>query len=306
MKKTHSVNKLISVALSLFLTACNSQHSIDAEQENWLSLFNGKDLTGWDIKFAGLPINENYLETFVVEDNMIRIKYDNYKNFNNAFGHLYYKTPFSYYKLTFDYRFTGEQMEGGAVWNERNSGVMLHAQSAQSNELTQNFPMSIELQILGGLNDGKERSTGNVCTPGTAVEMNKKVNYKHCIPSASKTYHGDQWVQGEAIVMGGESMVFNIEGETVLSFQKPQFDGAFVSKSDKDKDWEMAGMSRDIEMWKNKSGQLLSEGYIALQAESHAVDFKNIKLLNLVGCMDSNASNYKSYYVKDNNQSCIY
>lgn len=133
---------------------------------------------------------------------MIRISYNNYDEFNNAFGHMYYKTPYSHYKLRFDYRFVGEQLKGGATWNERNSGIMLHSQSAESNEYGQDFPVSIELQLLGGLNKG-ERTTANVCTPGTAIEIDGKVNYKHCINSISKTYHGDQWVHCEAIVREG-------------------------------------------------------------------------------------------------------
>lgn len=97
----------------------------DPEKEEWIPLFNGKDLSGWDIKIADYKLNENYNETFVVHDSMIRIKYDNYIEFNDAFGHLYYKTPYSYYKISFDYRFVGEQLKGGASWNVRNSGIML-------------------------------------------------------------------------------------------------------------------------------------------------------------------------------------
>ena len=193
----------------------------DPEKEEWIALFNGKDLSGWDIKIADYKLNENYNETFVVHDSMIRIKYDNYIEFNDAFGHLYYKTPYSYYKISFDYRFVGEQLKGGASWNVRNSGIMLHSQSAESNEIGQGFPVSVELQLLGGLNKGK-RTTGNVCTPGTSVVMSNLLDHRHCISSMSKTYHGDQWVHVEAVVLGGESMEFIIEGESVLSFKNPQ------------------------------------------------------------------------------------
>ncbi|WP_440876033.1 3-keto-disaccharide hydrolase [Thalassotalea sp. PLHSN55] len=288
------------------LTACQYAQKNKVEQEEWIPLFNGKDLTGWDAKFAGYPLNHNYLDTFVFEDGMLRIKYDEYEHFNDAFGHLYYKTPFSYYKLKFDYRFTGEQMIGGKASNIRNSGIMLHAQSARSNELAQTFPISVELQLLGGLSDGKERATGNACTPGTAVEIASKVEHQHCIQSSSQTYHGDQWVHGEAIVMGGESMVFKIEGETVLAFQKPQLNTAYVRKNGKGQNWAKSGISRDIPMWLARSGEVLTEGYIAIQAESHAIDFKNIELLNLMGCTDKSAKNYKSYFVKANNQTCQY
>jgi hypothetical protein len=197
-------------------------------------------------------------------------------------------------------------MNGGSKSNVRNSGIMLHSQSAASNEHTQPFPVSVEFQMLGGLSDGKPRTTGNVCTPGTALEINSKVDHNHCISSTSKTYFGDQWVHGEAIVMGGESMTFNIEGETVLTFQKPQLNGDFVNKRRKGRSWGKLGISRDKQMWLDKSGVILTEGYIALQAESHAIDFKNIELLNLVGCMDTNAKNYKDYFVKANNNVCVY
>lgn len=272
--------------------------------EEWVSLFNGKDLSGWDIKIAGYPLKENYKETFRVEDGMIRIGYDKYSEFNNAFGHMYYEKPFSYYKLRFDYRFTGDQLKGGANWNIRNSGIMLHSQSAASNNLNQGFPVSVELQLLGGLGTGN-RTTANVCTPGTAVEQNGKVDYTHCINSTSKTYDGDQWVHVEAIIKGDESMTFLVDGDTVLTFQKPQIGGAFISKDREGKDWDKFGIT-DKQIWISKEGTTLKEGYIALQAESHPIDFKNIELLNLYGCMDKKAKNYKPYYIKADNASCVF
>lgn len=276
-----------------------------AAEENWVSLFNGRDLSGWDIKIAGYPLNENYKNTFVAEDSMIRIRYDEYESFNDAFGHMYYKQPYSYYKLRFAYRFVGDQLQGGASWNVRNSGIMLHSQSAASNEASQDFPVSIEMQLLGGLGT-EDRTTANVCTPGTAVEMDGAVNYDHCIPSHSATYHGDQWVRAEALVLGGEAMYFIVEGDTVLQFQHPQVGGGFITDRDGQSDWESFGVVRDKEKWLSRSGEVLHSGYIALQAESHPIDFKNIELLNLCGCMDPAAKNYKSYYVKADPAACEY
>ncbi|MBT30033.1 MAG: hypothetical protein CMO01_10275 [Thalassobius sp.] len=309
-----SISTLINFCFLIVFTACQTkdkpaeiESAKDAETEDWITLFNGKDLSGWDIKISGFELNDNYKETFVVEDSMIRIKYDNYDEFEDAFGHMYYKDPFSYYKLVFDYRFVGDQLKGGATWNVRNSGVMLHSQSAASNELDQDFPVSIELQLLGGLNEG-ERNTGNVCTPGTAVVMGDTVNYNHCINSTSETYNGDQWVHVEAIVLGGESMSFIIEGDTVLSFDKPQITKGFIDADGETvgEDWGSFGVTRDEADWVAKGGKVITEGYISLQAESHPIDFKNIKLLNLCGCMDEKAKNYKSYYVKDAPELCEY
>lgn len=296
---------LILVVFGIF--SCQSEKKAPIKtvnNEEWISLFNGKDFSNWTIKFTGEDLNENYKETFIVEDSMIRIKYDNYENFNNKFAHIYYNNPFSYYKLKFDYRFTGKQTEGGSHWNVRNSGVMLHSQSAKSNAYNQNFPVSVELQLLGGLDDNKERTTGNVCTPGTAVVMGDTINYNHCIKSNSKTYFGDQWIHAEAIVLGGESMTFIIEQDTVLKFNLPQIGATEPNAYYKGENWTNWGMNP--EDWKNKAGEILTEGYISLQAESHPIDFKNLELLDLCGCTDPKAKNYKSYYVKDKPESCIY
>jgi hypothetical protein len=273
--------------------------------EDWISLFNGKDLTGWDMKIADRPLNDNYLNTFQVEKGMIRIVYDAYENFDDKYGHLYYKKPYSHYKLRFDYRFVGEQTSGGEAWNIRNSGVMVHSQSAESNTFEQHFPVSIEVQLLGGLSNGKERNTANLCSPGTAVERFGEIDYRHCINSSSRTYDGDQWVSVEVVVMGDEYIAHLIENDTVLRYEHPQIGGAFINKNQKGKDWESMGVTNKEE-WIAKEGQYLSEGYIALQAESHPIDFKNIELLNLCGCTDPKAVNYKSYFVKSETKSCVY
>ena len=297
----HRINNFLSISLILiFCISCKEQDKSNPNiEENWLSLFNGKDLDGWDIKFSGHEINDNYNNTFQVEDGMIRVVYNEYEKFDDKYGHMYYEKPFSYYKIRFDYRFLGEQTPGGESWNVRNSGIMLHSQSAKSNDLHQDFPVSIEIQLLGGLGKGP-RTTGNLCTPGTQVVFNDKLDFTHCISSNSKTYDGDRWVHVEAIVLGDQSITHIVEKDTVLVYEKPQITTSYL-----DDDWDRYGVtSKDY--WKKISGKLLSEGYIAIQAESHAIDFKNIELLNLCGCMDKKAKNYKSYFIKEDNSLCKY
>jgi hypothetical protein len=274
-----------------------------ASKEEWIQLFNGKNLKGWDIKIAGQPVNDNYKNTFRIEKGILRVAYDQYEKFDDKYGHLYYQQPYAYYILKFEYRFTGNQTPGGASWNVRNSGVMLHSQSAQSLSMNQGFPVSLEMQLLGGLGSGV-RHTGNLCTPGTEAFMQNKLQTDHCIDSDSKTYDGDQWVEATAIVLGDSVIHHVINGDTVLTYQKTRIGGGFVNK---DYDWKSGGLSdADAEMWIKKDGTPLSEGYIALQAESHPIDFRNIRLLNLKGCTDPKALNYKSYYIKSNNCDCIY
>jgi hypothetical protein len=248
---------------------------------SFIPLFNGRNLDGWTPKFAGYAMGENPRNTFRVEDGLLRVSYDEYENFDDLYGHLYYALPFSHYRLRFDYRFTGEQVPGGATWNVRNSGVMLHSQAAATNEIGQHFPVSIELQLLGGLEDGRPRPTGNVCTPGTAVVLGDTVDYRHCISSSSPTYDGDGWVSAEAVVRGGASMHFLIEGDTVLSFTEPQIGGGFIYRSEEGDDWTQAQILEDRQDWIDREGEVLTEGYIALQAESHAIDFRNIRIQEL-------------------------
>lgn len=291
--------------LILLLNACSDTKSgIDPGSEEWVPLFNGKDLTGWEAKIAGFPLNENYKNTFRVVDGVLEVNYDEYDRFDEEYGHLYYKEPFSHYKLRIEYRFTGEQLPGGASWNVRNSGVMVHSQSAASNELNQHFPVSIELQMLGGLGEG-ERPTANVCTPGTFVVTDGEPNYNHCINSSSKTYHGDQWVTVEMIVLGDSLIEHVIDGEVVLRYTQPQIGGGFTNVNDDEEDWLRFGITK-YEEWLARENILLSEGYIALQAESHPIGFRKVELLNLCGCMDPKAKNYKSYYVKADNSKCTY
>ena len=232
----------------------------------WVSLFNGKDLNDWNVKIKGYPLNENIHNTFRVENGVIKVSYEGYDNFNETYGHLFYKTPFSSYKLKIQYRFTGNQIIGGAGWAERNSGVMLHCQSPESMTLNQNFPISIETQMLGGLKEGENRPTASVCTPGTNIVMNDALVTNHCISSSSKTYYGDQWVNLEVMVIRDSIITHKINGNTVLSYSSPQIGGNLDEYSSE---------------WQAKSGQLLKSGYISLQSESHPVEFKNIELLEL-------------------------
>jgi hypothetical protein len=289
--------------LLLLAIGCTSSEVKNEEtsKEDWVSLFNGKDLTGWDIKITGHQINDNYKNTFRVQDSMLRIMYDEYSNFENKFGHLYYQTPYSYYKLRFQYRFTGNQTPGGADWNVRNSGVMVHSESAKSVDLNQEFPVSLEAQLLGGLGKG-ERATGNICTPGTQVHMKGTLRTEHCINSTSKTYDGDQWVSVTMLVLGDSIVQHIVEGDTVLTYEKPEVGGGFVGPT---YSWTRAGIM-DSAAWIAKDRTALKEGYIALQAESHPIDFRKIEILNLTGCMDPRAVNYKSYYIRPDNGRCKY
>jgi len=231
--------------------------------EGWTALFNGKDLEGWTPKIAGHELGDNFGNTFRVEDGILKVSYDQYDGFRDRYGHLFYKTSFSSYVLRVEYRFVGEQCSGGAGWAFRNSGVMIHCQSPESMRVDQSFPVSIEVQLLGG-NGTDPRSTANLCTPGTNVVMDGKLFTPHCTGSSSKTYHGDQWVTVEIEVHGNGVIKHLIDGEVVLQYEQPQLD---ENDGDAKKLIEAAG-----------GDKMLRGGYISLQSESHPVEFRKVEI----------------------------
>ncbi|MEE1943490.1 DUF1080 domain-containing protein [Pedobacter sp. KR3-3] len=234
-------------------------------QKGWINLFNGKDLKDWKVKISKHELNDNFANTFRVENGLMKVSYDGYTNFNDQYGHIFYKKPFSYYLLKVEYRFVGEQVKGGAGWALRNSGAMLHCQAPETMLKDQDFPISIEGQILGG--DGvNERHTSNVCTPGTTIYYQNKLYTAHCLDSKSKTYHGDQWVTAEFLVLGDSLIQHIIDKEVVLEYTKPQIGGGNVSNFDPKV---------------KEDGKRLTSGYISLQSESHPIEFRTVKLFDL-------------------------
>ncbi len=252
-------------AVLFVLIAATAARAEDATgQREWIQLFNGKNLDGWKVKITGYELNDNHGDTFRVEDGVLKVAYDQYEKFDGKFGHLFYAEPFSNYVLRVEYRFVGEQCPGGPGWAFRNSGIMAHGQSPESMEKDQKFPVSIEVQLLGGGGSGT-RPTANVCTPGTHIMMDGKLVTRHCNSSNSKTYHGDQWVTIEVEVRGNSSIKHIVEGETVLEYTQPQLD---------EKDASARKLIKD-------GDKMLHGGSISLQAESHPVEFRKVELRKL-------------------------
>lgn len=266
MKKLHLLPILLVIICSCNQDPGNKKgtHNIKAAQnQEWIQLFNGKDLEGWTIKIAKHPLGENFNNTFRVENGLMVVRYDQYETFNGEFGHIFYKNPYSHYKLRVEYRIVGEQVTGGQGWALKNNGVMFHAQSPESMLLNQEFPVSLEAQLLGGLGDG-ERPTGNLCTPGINVVMDGELITRHCTSSSSDTYDGEEWVLFELVVYGDSIIHHLVNGDTVMTYEKPQVGGGYIP----------AG-------YPLPEGTAVCSGYIALQAESYPFDFRKVELLDL-------------------------
>jgi hypothetical protein len=264
-------------------------------QSDWIQLFNGRNLDGWAVKFKGQPLGANLNDTFRADSGLLMVRYDKWTDFHGEFGHIFSTQPFSYYIVAAEYRFVGDQVTGARgnasySWAIRNNGIMVHSQSPESMGLQQDFPLSLEVQLLGGLGAGP-RPTANLCTPGTNVYFGDSLVTEHCINSTSKTYDGDQWVRVEALVLGDSIIKHIANGDTVLVYRRPVMGGGFAN---------------DMKPGVMVEGAPIRSGYIALQAETAPIDFRKIEVLNLEGCMDPRARNYKRYYIKSAATSCRY
>ena len=270
MRTIQFSTQTILLAIVIMLSACNSKPKTEqaaekSAEENWVQLFNGKDLNNWQIKFKGHELGDNYNNTFRVEDGMLRVSYENWDEWNGKFGHIFYNGEFSHYRLRVEYRFLGEQVKNGPGWAFRNNGLMIHGQPAETMDLEQDFPTSIEVQLLGGSGTG-ERSTMNLCTPGTNVVMDSVLIEQHCIVSKSKTYNGDQWVSVEVEVHGNQIIRHFVDGEEVMHYEQPQLDPRDTT------------FNKLLNLYGDK---MITKGSISLQAESHNTDFRKIELLVL-------------------------
>lgn len=259
--------RVLLLGCLVLLGACTPAVGVRSpEASAWIPLFNGRDLRGWTPKIAGHEVGMNFANTFRVEDGLLKVRYDGYADFNAQFGHLFYKVNSSHYHLVIEYRLTGQWQRGTPGWAQRNSGVMLHAQDPATMTRAQDFPISIEMQFLAGLDDGRSRSTANMCSPGTEVDIDGVQARAHCVNSRSKTFALDEWVRVEAVVHGDSSIVHVVNGDTVMSYTKPRIGGGSVN-----------GHDPAVKV----NGTPLTRGWIALQSEGHPIDFRRVEIRDL-------------------------
>lgn len=257
-----------------------------ANREDWQPLFNGKNLDGWVPKLAHHETGDNFGDTFRVEPGgVVRVAYDRYPEFGTRFGHLFYRKKLSHFRLRLEYRFYGQQMQDGPSYAKLNSGVMFHSQAPETILKEQNWPISVEAQFLAG-----GRTTMNVCTPGTEIHQDGKMVKPHCLNSASRRPGNDEWVAVELEVLGSGRVRHMVEGKVVLEYEKPMIGG---------------GVADGFDPKHKVDGTALSEGYIGLQSESQPVEFRKVELLNLTGCMNPKAANFKAYRVNRDDSACV-
>lgn len=253
----------VATALVLGLALCAPAKA----QEAWRPIFNGKNLDGWVMKINHHPLGDNWRDTFQVKDGVLRVNYAQYDRFKDEFGHLFYKTRLSAYRLRLEYRFMGASPPGAEAWAVRNSGVMIHGQAPETMALDQPYPVAVEAQLLGGA-PGETRPTGNICSPGTTVSMGGVPLKVHCLNSTSKTYQDGEWVKFEVEVHGARLVRQFVNGELVMEYGDIKIDPSEFKR--------FANVDPG-----DRKVEVLASGYFSLQAESGPIEFRNIELMRL-------------------------
>jgi hypothetical protein len=256
---------LMAAALSLSLAACakKPQVAVSAPPGQWISLFNGKNLEDWTVKIAGHDLNDNYRNTFRVEDGLLKVSYGQYEKFGGRFGSLFYNKKLSHYWFRAEYRFVGKQASGAPSWAYKNSGVQLHSQAPDSMRKDQEFPVSVEFDIVGGRLLGRH-PTGDVCENGTRVTIDGGVLRDKCSKLSDVTIPGDEWVMILAEVQGGTRIRQIVNGILVVEYTNLTLD-----ENDP-----------DARRLVNSGGdKALTSGYISIQANSHPIEFRRIEIL---------------------------
>lgn len=235
----------------------------ETENNQWTSIFNGKDLEGWNMKIRGFGLGENFGNTFRIENGILSIRYDGYgDNFDDRFGGLYFNKKLSNYRFRAEYRFVGETAPGAPEWGYRDSGIQFHSQPPATLKITDAFPICLEYNLHGG-NGTDERPVGAICANGMFVEINGEKNSSYCTPPVvSKTFHGDQWVTMEIEIRDGQITHF-VNGEEIMSYANPTFNPE----------------NEIAQQFIRNDDIRVTSGYLSIQSNSHPIDFRKIELL---------------------------
>jgi len=264
-----AVRTRIAIAICAALAACapKPKAQVEAPGGQWLSLFNGHDLSGWTAKIAGLEAGDNYRNTFRVEQGLLKVSYQQYDKFGDRFGSLFYNQPFAHYWLRAQYRFNGELAPGAPRWAFKNSGIQLHSQDPHSMRTQQQFPVSVEFDLVGGRFIGSN-PTGDVCHYGTLVSVGGVRLKQLCSKVSDVTIRDDQWVTALVEVEGEKHVRQVINGGLIVEYTDLALD---EGNTDAQR-LLAAGASRS-----------LGSGYISIQSNGYPIEFKSIEVLPVTG-----------------------
>jgi hypothetical protein len=261
------IRKFVFIAALAALVSCSQKPKIlvSAPTGSWIALFNGKSLEDWTVKIAGQELNDNYRNTFRVEDGLLKVSYQNYDKFGGRFGSLFYKRKFSHYWIRAEYRFVGSLAPGAPRWAYKNSGIQLHSQAPESMRKDQQFPVSVEFDIVGGWFVGS-RPTGDVCQNGTRVLIAGAPLEGQCSTIGDVTIRDESWTTALAEVDGNARVRQVVNGALVV-----EYTGLTMDEGN-------AEARRLIDLG---AGKALTSGYISIQSNGAPIEFRRIEVLTL-------------------------
>jgi hypothetical protein len=258
-----------SIAVATIAVCTASCSALPQSGENWEPLFDGKTLAGWTPKIRGLPLGENYRDTFRVSDGAIVVSYDRYDQFGERFGHLFYKDAITGpYRLRLEYRFSETHPADTPAWAIANSGVMIFGEHPKGMAVEDSFPVSVEAQLLGPAPE-QTRFNGNMCSPGTNVVMDGQLVTTHCINSKTPSGPNGVWHVFEVEVAADGTVTQKINGEPTIVCSAVQLDPE-------------GRMANSKPLVAAAGGKLMLDGgTISLQSEGNPIAFRKIELLRL-------------------------
>ncbi len=295
---------------------------------NWIQMLRKGDtkLSDWTPKIQGHAAGENPYNSFSygeTSDGQPRlIVTDTVSNTSSyGYGHLFYKTAYSDYIVRAKYHFpTKESFAGGAgSWTIQNNGLMLHCQSAASMDKGQDYPKSIENQLIGywSYGDGSppNTTTSNLCLVNTSVNYHGQWysdgTGHHCTQSK---FHSLAYDSSTTPAKGANSTNATWPGKDIWEYAMDRVIDStsmtFYMRSRPDTAWDsVLGVTQiRLGLTNTSSGPgsttALGSGYISIQMEGTSTEFASIEVLNLVGCMTKTDTAYRAYFIKDDPKQC--
>lgn len=255
-----SIYGVISVFLLTVLPVLSVIAQSTDDNDSWIDLFNGKDLSGWETWLSRAPgeqrllgLNNDPLKVFTVEDGALHIS-------GQVFGALTTVEEYENYHLRLEYRW-GEKKWPPRLDRERDSGVLYHA-TGQHGLFAGSWMKSNQFQIGEGATGDFWSVAGTMAdveaeriendwryAPGkdvVTIERGRVVASEH-----RDKPHGE-WNTVE-IAARGDSVQHIVNGEVVLALTRTR----------------------------HKEGtteQPLTRGKIQLQSEGAEIWFRNIQI----------------------------
>ena len=107
--------------------------------QNFTSLFNGKDLSGWYTYIRNSPIDMDTAGVFTVEDKMVHVS-------GKYFGYIATKQEYKSFHLSLEFKW-GAAKHAPRQNRKRDSGILYYFSSSTRDKI---WPRSIECQIQEG------------------------------------------------------------------------------------------------------------------------------------------------------------